>query len=203
MACGFAAAAIDAPGHGDRPRTVQDERFVACIRERMAAGEPVGTLIGRDNAERAARAVPEWRATLDALEEIDEVGAGGPVAYWGLSLGSFIGVPLAAAEPKITAAVFGLAAHEALAEAAARVTVPIEFPLHWDDERCRARRASRGSTRSAPRRRRCTPTPAATLRYRPSRRRARSGSSRAISQAVTPPRYACAGMGPSAAPAMT
>ncbi len=28
-ACGFAVAAIDAPGHGDRPRTGQDERFAA------------------------------------------------------------------------------------------------------------------------------------------------------------------------------
>jgi alpha-beta hydrolase superfamily lysophospholipase len=36
-ACGFAVAAIDAPGHGDRPRTEQDERFVAGIRERVAA----------------------------------------------------------------------------------------------------------------------------------------------------------------------
>ncbi len=51
-----------------------------------------------------------------------------------MSLGSVIGVPFAAAEPRITAAVFGLAGHEALAEAAARVTVPVEFLLQWDDE---------------------------------------------------------------------
>jgi hypothetical protein len=44
------------------------------------------------------------------------------------------GWPFAAAEPRITAAVFGLAGHETLAEAAARVTVPIEFLLQWDDE---------------------------------------------------------------------
>src|SRR5262245_29797942 len=36
---GFAAAAIDAPGHGDRPRTEQDERFTADIRARMARSE--------------------------------------------------------------------------------------------------------------------------------------------------------------------
>ena len=51
-----------------------------------------------------------------------------------MSLGSAIGVPLTAAEPRITAAVFGLAGHETLAEAAARVTVPVEFLLQWDDE---------------------------------------------------------------------
>ena len=51
-----------------------------------------------------------------------------------MSLGSAIGVPFAAAEPRITAAVFGLAGHETLAAAAARITVPVEFLLHWDDE---------------------------------------------------------------------
>jgi pimeloyl-ACP methyl ester carboxylesterase len=129
---GFAAAAIDAPGHGDRPRTPQDERFTADIRERMAAGQPVIQDIVRQNAALAARAVPEWRATLDALR--DEAGLGGPVGYWGVSMGSAIGVPLAAAEPRIAAAVFGLAGHETLAGAAAQVTVPVEFLLQWDDE---------------------------------------------------------------------
>jgi pimeloyl-ACP methyl ester carboxylesterase len=126
--CGFAAAAIDAPGHGDRPRTEQDERSVAEIRERAATGEPLGPLIARHNAAVAARAVPEWQAVLDALRP------DGPAGYWGVSMGAAIGVPLAAAEPRITAAVFGLASHETLAEAAARVTVPVEFLLQWDDE---------------------------------------------------------------------
>jgi dienelactone hydrolase len=133
-ACGFAVAAIDAPGHGDRPRTEQDERIMADIRERMAAGEPIGPEIARDNAGRAVRAVPEWQATLDALQDLDCVGTGGPVGFWGVSLGSAIGVPLVAAEPRITAAVLGLAGHETLAEAAARITVPVEFLLQWDDE---------------------------------------------------------------------
>jgi pimeloyl-ACP methyl ester carboxylesterase len=133
-ACGFAVAAIDAPGHGDRPRTEQDEQFAVGIRERMAAGEPIGPQIARDNAGRAAQAVPEWHATLDALQELDYVGAGQPVGFWGVSLGSAIGIRLAAAEPRITASVFGLAGHETLAESAARVTIPVEFLLQWDDE---------------------------------------------------------------------
>jgi dienelactone hydrolase len=127
-ACGFAVAAIDAPGHGDRPRTDQDERFTADMRQRAAAGEPVGPLITRHNVALAARAMPEWQATLDALLPDGSVG------YWGVSLGGAIGVVLAAAESRIAAAVFGLAGHEALAEAAARVTVPVEFLLQWDDE---------------------------------------------------------------------
>jgi dienelactone hydrolase len=133
-ACGFAVAAIDAPGHGDRPRTERDERFVAGMRERMAAGEPVGQHIARYNTELSAQAVPEWRSALDALQELGRIGAAGPTGFWGVSLGSAIGVPLTAAEPRISAAVFGLAGHETLAEAAARVTAPVEFLLQWDDE---------------------------------------------------------------------
>jgi dienelactone hydrolase len=130
--CGFAAAAIDAPGCGDRPKTEEDERFIAEIRGRMAAGEPVGPQIARYNAAQAERAVPEWRATLDALQA--QPGLDGPVGFWGVSMGSATGVPLAAAEPRIAAAVFGLAGHETLAAAAARVTIPVEFLLQWDDE---------------------------------------------------------------------
>ncbi|MBE1530757.1 dienelactone hydrolase family protein [Actinomadura algeriensis] len=127
--CGFAVAAIDAPGHGDRPKGERDERFAAGMKERIAAGKPVGPHVARYNEELAERVVPEWRAVLDALGVAD-----GPVGYWGVSLGSAIGVPLVAAEPRITAAVFGLAGHEPLADAAARVTVPVEFLLQWDDE---------------------------------------------------------------------
>jgi dienelactone hydrolase len=130
--CGFAAAAIDAPACGDRPRTEEDERFIAEIRGRMAAGEPVGALAARYNAEQAEQAVPEWRATLDWLQA--QSGLDGPVGFWGVSMGSATGVPLAAAEPRITAAVFGLASHETLAAAAPRVTIPVLFLLQWDDE---------------------------------------------------------------------
>ena len=131
--CGFAAAAIDMPGFGDRPKTAEDERFVAEIRARQAAGEPFIGQVLRHNVALAARAVPEWQATLDAL--LDAGVAGGPVGYWGVSLGSMTGVPLAAAEPRISAAVFGLAGgHDALTEAAARIAIPVEFLLQWDDE---------------------------------------------------------------------
>jgi pimeloyl-ACP methyl ester carboxylesterase len=132
--CGFAAAAIDMPGFGDRPKIEQDERFVADVRARRAAGEPVASLIARHNVALTARAVPEWRATLDALLNAGHVSPGGPVGYWGVSLGTLVGVPLAAAEPRISAAVFGLASYDTLAEAAARIRIPIEFLLQWDDE---------------------------------------------------------------------
>jgi fermentation-respiration switch protein FrsA (DUF1100 family) len=51
-----------------------------------------------------------------------------------VSLGSAIGVPLVAAEPRIKAAILGLMGYETLTEAAAKITVPVEFVLQWDDE---------------------------------------------------------------------
>jgi len=38
---GFAVAAIDAPGHGDRPRSAVDEQARAGLRRAMEAGGPV------------------------------------------------------------------------------------------------------------------------------------------------------------------
>lgn len=128
---GFAVAAIDAPWHGDRPATEQGARLIADTKERVAAGEPIGPLMAGYNAVLAEQAVPDWQAVLDALHAL---GPAGPVGYWGVSMGAGIGVPLVAAEPRITAAVLGLANQETLTEAAARITVPIEFLLQWDDE---------------------------------------------------------------------
>jgi pimeloyl-ACP methyl ester carboxylesterase len=131
---GFAVAAIDAPGWGGRPVPVEYEPFNAEIEELSAAGKPLGEVFARRGVVAAELAIPEWKAAIDALTGLDWIGAGGPVGYWGLSLGSAIGVPLVAAEPRITAAVLGLMGHETLAEAAARITVPVEFVLQWDDE---------------------------------------------------------------------
>src|SRR2546430_3945548 len=118
-ACGFAAAAIDAPGSGDRPRTEEDERFIAELRETMAAGEPVGPQVARYNAAQAERAVPEWRATLDALQA--QPGLDGPVGFWGVSMGSATRVPPAPAGPRIPPPPFGPAGHANPAPGAARV----------------------------------------------------------------------------------
>ncbi|SHM08470.1 alpha/beta fold hydrolase [Actinacidiphila paucisporea] len=132
--CGFHVAVIDAPGHGDRPRTAYDEQEIALMQQAMATGEAVGPIVVRYNAHLAERAVPEWRATLDALQELPEIGSDGPVGYFGLNMGTAIGVPLVAADSRIGAAVFGIFWHDPLAETAKRIGVPIEFVLQWDDE---------------------------------------------------------------------
>jgi dienelactone hydrolase len=133
-AAGLVAAAIDAPGFGDRPRTAADEQFLTQFRRLTAAGEPAAGLVFRYNAGVAARAVPDWQAVLSALLELDDVGPDAPVGYWGTSLGGGIGVPLVAADQRIRAAVLGLVGRDTLAEAAARITVPVQFLMQWDDE---------------------------------------------------------------------
>jgi hypothetical protein len=67
-------------------------------------------------------------------------------------LGTAIGVPLTAVEPRITAAIFGagFVVYEALIEAARRITVPIQFLLAWDDEQSTANPLSHCSTPSPP-----------------------------------------------------
>lgn len=131
---GFHVATIDAPGHGGRPRTAHDEQEIAVMQRAMKAGEPVGPIVVRYNAHLAERAVPEWQATLDALQALPEIGPEGPVGYFGLNMGTAIGVPFVAIEPRITAAVFGLHWPDRLAGAAQQITIPIEFMLQWDDE---------------------------------------------------------------------
>ncbi|HEV7654641.1 MAG TPA: alpha/beta hydrolase [Mycobacteriales bacterium] len=131
VAAGFTVAAVDAPGHGDRPTAAREQRYAELAR-RVAAGEPLADLMTRENAELAAVAVPEWRVTLDAL--LDGGHAHGPVGYWGVSMGAGLGLPFVAADARIGAAVLGLAAGAGLVEAAARITVPVEFLLQWDDD---------------------------------------------------------------------
>jgi hypothetical protein len=131
---GFAAVAIDMPGHGDRPRTPADEQHAVAIQQSRAAGLPVVPMITAYNAGLAARAVPEWRATMAALREGAGVGSAGQVGYFGLALGTAVGLQLVATGASITAAVFGVIGAETLIEAARAVTVPVEFLLQWDDE---------------------------------------------------------------------
>ena len=132
---GFNVAAIDAPGHGERPRNAADNQWVAALRQARSAGEPIGPIVIDFNASLAQRAVPEWRATIDALLALPEIGADAAVGYCGMTLATAIGIPLAATEPRIAAAVFGaMFESDALTAAARQITAPIEFLLPWDDE---------------------------------------------------------------------
>lgn len=137
---GYATLAIDAPGHGDRitrERAAQLSREVgARVTGAAGAATPSPEFL-RASAERTAKAVPEWRAALDAAQTIAFVGKHEQVGYWGVSMGTGIGVPFVASEPRIRCAVFGLAGlrsgADAFEQAAKSITIPIEYVFQWED----------------------------------------------------------------------
>lgn len=125
---GFAVAAVDGPGHGERRPDGGLDRI------RVFSDFP-GEWCREGSTDDM---VADWKATLDSLRELDEVGDG-PVGYWGLSMGTIYGLPFAAAEPRVQVAVLGLMGlvgptRDRLAEDAARLTCPVLFLQQWEDE---------------------------------------------------------------------
>ena len=132
---GYTAVAVDAPYHGERVPPEERGEEPAARRARLGVDEWRRRIFGASE-----RMVDDWRRTLDAVQTLDEVGAGGPVGYWGVSMGTRFGVPFLAAEPRVTAAVLGLGGvgpepeAEPFRAAARSITVPLLFVLQWDDE---------------------------------------------------------------------
>lgn len=145
---GVTVAAIDAPGHGDR---ITDPAAAAEAQRRLAgriaggrrSGAPQPMAMGPEEAkawtDRTTRGVADWKALVDDLQTRPEL-AGGPFGYWGVSMGTAIGLPFVAAEPRIGAAVLGLAGlsdrpgREAFEAAARSLTIPVLFLFQADDE---------------------------------------------------------------------
>lgn len=133
VAEGFAAATIELPGSGDRPRSAAAEQARADLRRAVEAGGPVGDeIVDRLVLPLVDKAVPEWRAALDALLSLPEIG--GPVGYSGGVIA--IGTRLALVEPRVTAAALfaGSFVPRAIIEEARQVTIPLHVLLQWDDE---------------------------------------------------------------------
>jgi hypothetical protein len=130
---GFAAATIELPGSGDRPRCAAAEQARADLRRALAAGEPVDDeIVDRLVLPLVDKAVPEWQAALDALLSLPEIG--GPVGYAGGVIA--IGIRLAVVEPRIIAAGLfaGSFVPRSMFEEARQVTIPLHVLLQWDDE---------------------------------------------------------------------
>ncbi|MCM2387513.1 dienelactone hydrolase family protein [Streptomyces albipurpureus] len=130
-ASGYAVACIDAAGCGDRPRSAADEQARADLHRAFQADEPVDEVFESIIGPLVENAVPEWRTTLDALLSLPAIG--GPVGYSGWTA---VGIRLAVAEPRITAAGFFAGGYvpRAQREEARQVTIPLLFLLQWDDE---------------------------------------------------------------------
>ena len=138
---GWATLAIDAPKHGDRigPKEAEFERARTMAR---VQGKPIVPSLNVSEKikyldELTAQAVPEWQAALDIVFESTIIGKHVPVAYWGVSQGSSIGIPLLATDKRFCCAVLGLAhlhpKHISLGLAAKKITIPIRFVFQWDD----------------------------------------------------------------------
>jgi len=130
---GFAAATIELPGSGERPRLAAVEEARADLRRALEAGEPVSSeIVDRLVLPLVERAVPEWQATLDALLLLPEIG--GPVGYAGGLIS--VGTRLAVVEPRISAAVLfaGSFVPRTMLKEARQVTIPLLVQLQWDDE---------------------------------------------------------------------
>jgi hypothetical protein len=130
---GFTVAAIDAPGHGDRPRNRQDQRWADAIHQARAAGEPIAPIVFDYTMSLAKRAIPEWQATLDGLQALPEITTEAPIGYGGVSLGVVTGLMLMAVESRLAAVSFGCVfVDDALIEAARKITVPVDYLIPWD-----------------------------------------------------------------------
>lgn len=131
---GYAVAAIDGPGHG--------ERSGPAIREEPVDGIPSSFL--SDVAAAADAMTADWTVTLKELRALDDVGEG-PLGYWGLSMGTMFGSSFVAATPDVRCAVLGLmgtfADDNPWATAAPAIECPVLFLVQTDDELVPAERA--------------------------------------------------------------
>ncbi|MFN8076796.1 MAG: hypothetical protein U0Q15_15450 [Kineosporiaceae bacterium] len=128
---GFAVVTIDAPECGDRPRSPDTDRVRAELMRARQAGEPLEDHLEALVAPLVAGAVPDWRATLDAV--LDLPGIGPAVGYTGWAA---LGLALALAEPRVAAIGLFLGGYvpAGLRARASEVGVPALFLLQWDDE---------------------------------------------------------------------
>jgi dienelactone hydrolase len=128
---GLAAVAIDAPGHGERGG--------------VQGRTPEYYALWADGTLMTDNATADWQLVLTTLLETGDFDAE-RVGWSGMSMGSLIGVPYVAAEPRIKVAALGLCGTAGstpsrsnigglLVERAPLVDVPVIFMMQWNDER--------------------------------------------------------------------
>jgi len=124
VARGIAAMAIDGPGHGERAsENFTEDNTDAFSRAWQSGGGTDGMLA-------------DWRAALDFIEGEEEPR---PTGWWGLSMGTMMGLPVTATDDRIRIALLGLMGNwgpnkEDLVRLAPEVTCPVRFLVQWDDE---------------------------------------------------------------------
>jgi dienelactone hydrolase len=120
---GIAAMAIDGPGHGER-----------------ASGDGVRNSEGFvdiwNDGGGTDGIVADWQAALNFIESEEGVR---PTCWWGLSMGTMMGLPVTATDPRIRVALLGLMGTSGpngddLKRLAPEVSCPVRFLVQWDDD---------------------------------------------------------------------
>jgi dienelactone hydrolase len=131
---GIAVCAIDAIDHGERGPIID-----------TGDGPPQPEYVELwKRPDTFDRMNADWAATLDALLASDRFDPA-RIGYWGLSMGTMLGLPFVASEPRISAAVLGACGFTGPSAVrgrfgerhrvdAPRVTCPVLFMVQWDDE---------------------------------------------------------------------
>jgi len=128
IARGISAMAIDGPGHGDRRAAQQDGN---------SGDNTLDEFPNMWNEGGGTDAViADWAAALNFIEA--EQGAR-PTGWWGLSMGTMMGLPVTASDKRIKVALLGLMGGGGvngadLLRMAPDVLCPVRFLLQWDDE---------------------------------------------------------------------
>ncbi len=126
---GLSACAIDGPVHGDRRVDGVEQGTLPFLEfSQLWANDPLMT----------EHMIADWRSVTDELLALADI-ADGPIGYWGVSMGTILGLPLVASEPRIRAAVLGLMGlvgptQDRLGVDAERLACPVQFLVQWDDQ---------------------------------------------------------------------
>lgn len=120
---GIASMAIDGPGHGDRA-TVE------------FTGHPEGFADAWSGGGGTEGMLVDWRSALDFVEAETRARSTG---WWGLSMGTMMGLPVSATDERIRLAVLGLMGVWGpnggdLERLAPQLACPTRFLVQWDDE---------------------------------------------------------------------
>jgi hypothetical protein len=83
--------------------------------------------------------VADWTITLDAVLQSELTKPEATVGYWGLSMGTILGLPFVAQEPRIAACVLGLMGatgptQDRIKRDARSIRIPTMFLMQWHDQ---------------------------------------------------------------------
>lgn len=125
-----AVVSIDGPVHGDRRQRLG-----------LTSSQPFLDFVAAWSSNEALtdEMVKDWTDVVNAVFASGHVHPDATVAYWGLSMGTILGLPFVAQEPRVRACVLGLMGatgptRERVVSAAQSLRIPTMFIMQWNDQ---------------------------------------------------------------------